>query len=46
MKFAKGFEQNYSVEVFKISKVVRRTPRPLYKLHDLRGTPVEGQYYN
>ena len=46
MKFAKGFEQNYSVEIFEISKVVRRTPRPLYELRDLRGTPIEGQFYN
>ena len=46
MKFAKGFEQNYSVEIFEISKVVRRKPRPLYELRDLKGTPIEGQFYN
>ena len=46
MKIAKGFEQNYSDEIFKISKVVRRTPRPLYELYELRGTPIEGQFYN
>jgi len=28
MKFAKGGEQNYSTEVFRIIKVIRRTPRP------------------
>ena len=45
MKFAKAFEQNYSAEIFKISKVVRRSPRPLYELEDLRGMPIEGQFY-
>jgi hypothetical protein len=46
MKIAKGFEQNYSDEIFEISKVVCRTPRPLYELCELRGTPIEGQFYN
>jgi hypothetical protein len=35
MKFAKGAEQNYSTEIFKIDKVIRRTPRPLYEHKDL-----------
>ena len=46
MKFAKGFEQSYSTEVFKISKVIRRVPQPLYEIEDLQGTPIEGQFYN
>jgi hypothetical protein len=46
MEIAKGFEQNYSDEIFDISKVVRRTPRPLYELCELRGTPIEGQFDN
>lgn len=45
MKFAKGYEQNYSTEVFKISKVVPRQPRPVYELEDLQGTQIEGQFY-
>ena len=28
MKFAKGSEQNYTDEIFRIVKVIRRTPRP------------------
>ena len=46
MKFAKGFEQSYSTEVFKICKVIRRVPQPLYEIEDLQGTPIEGQFYN
>ena len=26
-------------------KVIRRTPRPVYELHDLNGTLIEGQFY-
>ena len=46
MKFAKGFEQSYSTEVFKITKVIRRSPQPVYEIEDLQGTPIEGQFYN
>ena len=28
LKFAKGGEQNYATEIFRISKVVLRVPRP------------------
>jgi hypothetical protein len=45
MKFAKGSEQNYSTEIFKIVKVIRRTPMPLYELQDLNGTPIDGTFY-
>ena len=31
-KFAKGSEQNYSYEIFRIVKVIRITPRPVYEL--------------
>ena len=37
MKFAKGGEQNYTTEIFKVRKVVHRTPRPVFELEDLRG---------
>jgi len=30
MKFAKGGEQNYTTEIFKVRKVVHRTPRPVF----------------
>ena len=45
MKFAKGGEQNYTTEVFKIVKVLRRFPRPVYELRDLREQDIDGQFY-
>jgi len=45
MKFAKGGEQNYTTEIFRIIKVIRRTPRPVYKLEDLNGKVIDGQFY-
>jgi len=45
MKFAKSAEQNFSTEIFCIAKVIERSPRPLYELEDLNGTPIEGQFY-
>jgi len=35
MKFVKGGEQNYTTEVFRITKVICRIPRPVYELEDL-----------
>jgi hypothetical protein len=46
MHFAKGAEQNYTTEIFKINKVIRREPRPVYELEDLNGTHIEGQFHN
>ena len=45
MKFAKGAEHNFSQEIFRINKVIKRTPRPVYELEDLNKTPIEGQFY-
>ena len=45
MKFKKGAEQNFSQEIFRINKVIKRTPRPVYELEDLSKTPIEGQFY-
>ena len=45
MKFAKGSEQNCTDEIFRILKVIRRTPRPVYEFEDLNGTLIEGQFY-
>jgi hypothetical protein len=42
MKFAKGGEQNYTTEIFKIR---RRTPRPVYELEDLLVQRINGQFY-
>jgi len=41
----KGAEENFSREIFRISKFIKRTPRPLYELQDLNKTPIEGQFY-
>jgi hypothetical protein len=46
MKFAKGAEQNYTTEVFRIIKVIRRTPRPVYEVEDLNRKVIDGQFYN
>ena len=46
MKFAKGGEQNYTTEVFRIIKVIRRTPRPAYELEDLNQKVIDGQFFN
>ena len=45
MKFAKGADQNYSLQIFRINKLILRSPRPLYELEDLKETPIEGPLY-
>jgi len=45
MKFAKGGEENFSTEIFRIAKVIQRRPRPIYELEDLKKKPVEEQFY-
>ena len=45
MKFAKGGEQNFPTEIFRITKVIERRPRPVYELDHLDKTPIEGQFY-
>jgi hypothetical protein len=45
MRFAKASESNFSTEIFRISKVISGRPRPLYELHDLNDTPIDGQFY-
>jgi len=46
MEFAKSGEQNYTTKIFKVRKVVHRTPRPVFELEDLRGREIEGQFYS
>jgi hypothetical protein len=46
MKFAKGGEQNYTTEIFKIRNVVHRSPRPVYELEDLLLAQIDGQFYS
>ena len=43
--FAKGAEQNFSTEIFRIPKVINRTPRPVYEREHLNRTPTDGQFY-
>ena len=45
LKFAKSSEQNFSIDIFRISKIVYRTPRPVNELEDLNKTPIYGQFY-
>ena len=45
MKFKKGAEQNFCQDIFRINKVTKRTPGPVYELEDLNKTPIEGQFY-
>ena len=44
-RFAKGSEQIYTDEIFRIVKVIRRTPLPIYELEDLNETLIEGQFF-
>jgi len=46
VKFAKGYEQTFSTEIFRVVKVIRRVPQPVYELSDLQDLPTEGQFYN
>jgi len=45
MKFAMGGEQTFSTEIFRITKVIERRPRPVYEFEDLNKTAIEGQFY-
>ena len=45
VKFSKWSEQNYSTEIFRIVKVIPRTPRPVYELEDLNKQPIDWQFY-
>ena len=45
VNFAKGGDQYYTTKIFKIHKVVHRTPRPALELEDLRGQEFEGHFY-
>ena len=46
LKFAKGYEQNYSTEIFYAVKFINRKPQPVYELTDLNNRPIEEQFYN
>ena len=44
MKFAKGGEQNYTTDIFRIINVLRKTLRPVYELEDLNKV-IDGEFY-
>ena len=44
-KFVKSAAQNFSTEIFRIIKMIHRTPRPVYELEDLNPKVINGQFY-
>jgi len=46
VRFAKGYEQTFSKEIFRVVKVIHRVPQPAYELSDLQDRHVEVQFYN
>jgi hypothetical protein len=45
-KFAKGYEQTFSIEIFRVVKVIQRMPQPVYEFSDLQDRPIEVKFYN
>lgn len=46
MYFAKGYERNFTRELFKINRVIRKVPEPVYEIVDLQERPIQGQFYS
>ena len=44
VKFAKGYEQTMSTEIFRVVKVIQRVPQPVYELSDLQSRTIEDQF--
>lgn len=44
MRFEKGYEANFSRELFIITRVLRPS-QPLYRIKDLNGEPIKGTFY-
>jgi allophanate hydrolase subunit 2 len=42
MRFTKAAEQNFSSEIFKVTKVIERSPRVVYEIEDINGTTIDG----
>lgn len=42
--FAKGYERNWTEEIFKVSRVIRH-PIPVYEVEDLAGELIDGTFY-
>lgn len=43
--FQKGYETNWSDEIFLITSIVNRSPKIVYTLKDLLNEPIEGTFY-
>lgn len=43
--FEKGYETNWSEEIFVINRVLPYHPQPLYTLTDLKGESIDGMFY-
>ena len=46
IKYTKRYEQTFSIEIFRVDKVIQRVLRPVYELSDLQDRPIEGQCNN
>lgn len=44
-KFSRGYQQNFSTEVFKISKILNHLPVTMYTLKDLKDETIKGNFY-
>jgi len=44
LKFAKGYEETYSTEIFRFVKVNQRVDQPVYDPSDLHDSHFEGQF--
>jgi len=44
--FAKGYEQTFSTEIFRVVKVITRVPQFVYELSYLQDRGIEGQFYS
>ena len=44
LRFEKGYEQNWTIEIFTIHKIIPRVP-VVYKLKDLSGEIIKGIFY-
>ena len=42
--FTKGYEANFTEELFKVIKVIRGYPN-MYEIEDLEGEPIIGKFY-
>ena len=42
--FTKGYEANFTEEIFKVSKVIRGDPN-VYEIEDHEGEPIIGKFY-